>query len=815
MKKILLLLLVFSCFAIFADSDVNLLKQQLQTAVGAQKIQILQQLADEYSKNKNYEEAIKYRSMMINEYKANYSPASEIDSLQHIINLLEIRVAETKQAEVYLDKALEDYSDIQILSEKKLEYLSIINKPEFLEKANYILSNLNKSFALFEKYDDTLKMITCLNHLGVLYQLKDTGDAALKYFTKQYNLAVDIKDINTEAKSLANIGFYYQAENINNSALSNYFKSVEKYKQIDSIEKIIEINRNIAKIYKKQRNFSSQIACLAENVKLAVNLKDTLSIINCHKELSKGYEPLPDSIDKAIAILDRVKNRYILPKYGNDSNYARLQLQLGNLYIQKGITTKKTENYKIALPLLLEADSIFIASTGEGSYDYINSRYSLAFLHYNINSNELAAKYYNDAVKSMSTQLETNNISSIDKVVEFLQRDKQLDEITALIRQKDIENKNLIINNQKLVIDKQKLELSATVQKLKIKDLEISKNRLERDSLLKNNKIKDLELESAQNEKALINSELENEQKEGDLQRMLALILILFIVMFFIAYAFISKRKTAKILEQKNTQLLDSNTKLSISESNLLESNQKILADLEVASKHIISLLPPMITKGDVKTKWKFVPSAELGGDSFGCHWLDDEHFSVYLLDVCGHGVGAALHSVSALNIIRLQTLPNTDFRQPEQVLAGLNQTFQMSEHNEMYFTIWYGVFNKKTRELNFASGGHPPSLLINEKGELVPLDTPNFIIGGLPFFEFTSQKIKIEKDSYLYIFSDGVYEIRLENEKYWELHDLFQFLQANYKSGDEIEQLYQLAQKMRGSTQLDDDFSMIRIEFD
>ena len=56
---------------------------------------------------------------------------------------------------------------------------------------------------------------------------------------------------------------------------------------------------------------------------------------------------------------------------------------------------------------------------------------------------------------------------------------------------------------------------------------------------------------------------------------------------------------------------------------------------------------------------------ASLGGDAFGYHWLDDDHFVVYLLDVSGHGVGAALLGVSVLNVLRARSLPGTDFRDP------------------------------------------------------------------------------------------------------------------------------------------------------
>ena len=97
----------------------------------------------------------------------------------------------------------------------------------------------------------------------------------------------------------------------------------------------------------------------------------------------------------------------------------------------------------------------------------------------------------------------------------------------------------------------------------------------------------------------------------------------------------------------------------------LAESQKQLADEVAQAAKYVCSLLPAPIQTGPVRVDWRFVPSTQLGGDSFGYHWLDDEHFAVYLLDVSGHGVGASLLSVSALNVLRSQSLPNTDFRDP------------------------------------------------------------------------------------------------------------------------------------------------------
>jgi len=245
----------------------------------------------------------------------------------------------------------------------------------------------------------------------------------------------------------------------------------------------------------------------------------------------------------------------------------------------------------------------------------------------------------------------------------------------------------------------------------------------------------------------------------------------------------------------------------------LYKSQQIMANEIARAAEYVISLLPKPISDGLIKADWRLTPSIQLGGDSFGYHDIDSEHFAIYLLDVCNHGVGPALLSVSVLNILRSQALPNTDFRYPEQVLYALNETFQMSAQNDLYFTIWYGVFNRTTRKLQYSSGGHPPALLINSAGAVTDLITPNFIIGGLPGFEYSSQTIDVERGSDLYVFSDGVYEVQEPDGKMWTLEQLKEYLVANRSaSAAEIDTLYNYLIDMCGNSDLDDDFSMLKL---
>jgi sigma-B regulation protein RsbU (phosphoserine phosphatase) len=226
-----------------------------------------------------------------------------------------------------------------------------------------------------------------------------------------------------------------------------------------------------------------------------------------------------------------------------------------------------------------------------------------------------------------------------------------------------------------------------------------------------------------------------------------------------------------------------------------------------------------MRLNGDIRTDWEFIPSTSLGGDSFGYHWIDDDHFAIYLLDVCGHGVGAALLSISAINSLRSESLNYVDFRDPSQVLEGLNEVYQMDEHNEMFFTIWYGVFNRQRRDLTFASGGHPPAIALTgesaETAGIVLLAVGGLIIGGLPGQKYQKSTFVLKPFTKLYIYSDGIYEVSGPDGNMLQLNDFIDLVgKLSEKKDTSPRGIIDEMRKIQHSDIFEDDVSLLEIEF-
>jgi len=253
----------------------------------------------------------------------------------------------------------------------------------------------------------------------------------------------------------------------------------------------------------------------------------------------------------------------------------------------------------------------------------------------------------------------------------------------------------------------------------------------------------------------------------------------------------------------------------------LLESQRRLANEMRQAERYVRSLLPEKLTKGSVRTDWRFIPSAELGGDSFGYHWLDDDHFAFYLLDVSGHGVGSALLSVSAMNALRSQALPQTNFRLPGQVLGALNNAFQMDQQNGLFFTIWYGVYHKPTRRIDYSGGGHPPALLFSgpspEQLKLAVLEASGPMIGAVPDLEFQTLSVALDSVATLYVYSDGAYEIERTDKTMWPFSEFLDFMNQGVQSaaGDsEMDRLIAHDRRIQGREEFVDDFSIVELQF-
>ncbi len=149
----------------------------------------------------------------------------------------------------------------------------------------------------------------------------------------------------------------------------------------------------------------------------------------------------------------------------------------------------------------------------------------------------------------------------------------------------------------------------------------------------------------------------------------------------------------------------------------------------------------------------------------------------------------------------------------------GYGSPFPGEENNDMFFTIWYGVFKKSTRELTYASGGHPPALLIGDNAAkdsgATQLRTANNVLGAMPDVTYIKNQYLVGERTTLYIFSDGVYEVEKSDGSMWQFAEFSDFM-ANIKSDSQsrLDRLYRHAENISIQDSFEDDFTILEVAF-
>jgi sigma-B regulation protein RsbU (phosphoserine phosphatase) len=249
----------------------------------------------------------------------------------------------------------------------------------------------------------------------------------------------------------------------------------------------------------------------------------------------------------------------------------------------------------------------------------------------------------------------------------------------------------------------------------------------------------------------------------------------------------------------------------------LQAQTDRLTAELNSAAEYIESLLPRDITGPPVRISSRYQPSDELAGDSHDYNWIDDDHLIVYLLDVSGHGVAAALLSISVHNMLRSASLPHDIMLAPDRLLGGLNQHFQMDRQGGNYFTMWYGVYQKSTRRLRYASAGHPPALMYGPGAGAVELSAEGLPIGMFDDAVFPTTNLGVAPGSRILLYSDGVYEWTLPDGRVWSVEEFIEMCERHAQSvGDwSLDTLVTTLRAQTPTETFEDDSSLVLLQFD
>lgn len=216
----------------------------------------------------------------------------------------------------------------------------------------------------------------------------------------------------------------------------------------------------------------------------------------------------------------------------------------------------------------------------------------------------------------------------------------------------------------------------------------------------------------------------------------------------------INKKMIQEIIVRKQVE-----NELRISENNLRSQNDIMMNELESARLIQRALMPSEVPVFPHLTiDYRYLPLEAVGGDYFSFTPLDEGGLGIFLGDVTGHGVPAALF-LSLVRSISNKACRKYGMNPGRYIQLINNEVFRGMP--SYYLTAMYGLFRHDRDDavsFTFARGGHPYPILYRRETDRVEIvKTSGNLLGWKENTSFTETTVTMKRGDRLFLYTDGI----------------------------------------------------------
>jgi sigma-B regulation protein RsbU (phosphoserine phosphatase) len=286
----------------------------------------------------------------------------------------------------------------------------------------------------------------------------------------------------------------------------------------------------------------------------------------------------------------------------------------------------------------------------------------------------------------------------------------------------------------------------------------------------------------------------------------------------------ISERKRAEEQIRRATGELSRSREELRTKTALMEENLRTAREIQ------LTMLPqqyPTFPHGATaeQSAFQFVhryePAESVSGDFFSISAISDTEVGVFICDVTGHGVRAALVTamIRALSeeLKPLALDPGSFLRKVNFDLCSILK----NTGSPMLTTGFYAVADSRTGRLRFANAGHPKPLIIRRSlGQVEPLANANGrsqpALGLFDDPPYQTSETTLAPGDFLMLFTDGLYELQGQNEELYSQErltlDVTNFL--NHPPGVLFDELLEVIRAFAVNGEFDDDVCLVGMDY-
>ena len=233
--------------------------------------------------------------------------------------------------------------------------------------------------------------------------------------------------------------------------------------------------------------------------------------------------------------------------------------------------------------------------------------------------------------------------------------------------------------------------------------------------------------------------------------------------------------------------------------------------DLQLATRVQRSFLPgERYSAPGIEIHATMRTAREVGGDFYDFFALDEHRVGIVIGDVVGKGMPASLFMAVTRTVIRATARHLEE--SPGECLRIVNDTLVDTSREDVFVTVFYGVYDRRDGSLVYSNGGHnPPVLVAPGRAELLPLTggVALAMFDGLPYDE---ARVEVPPGGKLFLYTDGVTEsVSTREDEFGDERMKENLLTSAHRGpGDTIEEMLRAVEGFAGTAPQFDDIAML-----
>jgi sigma-B regulation protein RsbU (phosphoserine phosphatase) len=247
------------------------------------------------------------------------------------------------------------------------------------------------------------------------------------------------------------------------------------------------------------------------------------------------------------------------------------------------------------------------------------------------------------------------------------------------------------------------------------------------------------------------------------------------------AYDFVTKPIDFEDLEvtiQKTLREIENLKLAALAQEKLISLHRELNAAFDIQQSILTKNFSVFKKKNNFEIYAEMNPANEIGGDFYDFFLIDDTHLGLVIGDVSGKGMPAALFMAISRTLLKAIALKS---KSTDECLNQVNFLLSQDNPKNMFVTLFYGVLDISTGELEYSNGGHNPPCLLSADGELEFLNEHRTsALGVIEDLKYQSGVAHLKSGQSLILYTDGITEAADKNFNEFSNDRMKKYLRKN-----------------------------------